>query len=860
MIEINSTTLKYAFKKLKTYYYYYHSSNYLKAKIIEFEESLKRNKTSFDSLSRKLNNLLNDPLNHLSNYFSYGYKMYPKKNAFVNYRGEAQINTDKTNYFVNLEIPLYLVDILFCLEIIESQGENVNSDYSFGGIVDSRIFKSKDLVSNKFLFEDYKKGYQKWLNLPLKDSANGDKTITVVRTDIKSCFYNVKFNFNLLLDRLNITGSECSTVMKQVYNLYTASISNKAHDVTKEFRMVVLPIGLLSAQLILNYLLKDVDDRIVKSNKHLSYGRYVDDIIIVLNEDYSEDFSVEELLTSVFPDVFTKNDGFLKINKTRMLSKDLDLNMEKTYFKPLKSFSNNGEEMQMFEDVSFCDFYDYERENSPSFFFKDYSSIDVRNLLYDTLYEGSDKAFTAIMNCDYATILNCFSFWADILNKFKNKVGLYCEIIKKIEKSIECVRAINNGVICYGDTSLITETLIEELSVSKMLISEPQHNCYFGSISQEDILSLIDKTLQNEYEFAPMIFSVAEISFYLANQNEFDYKKHIDKTINYYQQLNEIIDTSGFDINRFELTIDNRICRLSRKNKRLRTKEDSDIVVALGALNMDQLEQYDVTFHTPPGYTIDDIFRIIKTASSEKAQYLLLPEFALDYNWILSVVRECRKRKISLISGIIHYPLPSGEVANITLIYEHFSGIVFLKPKNYMSPDEKSLITYNKPQGMGLKYFEPNNKYYFIINDGCICYSTMTCYEATNIVDRALFADQINVLFMPVFNYDTDYFSNIINSLSRDISCFVLQANSNSMGDTKIRMPTYHFLADLVVVKGGSNNYCIVEKINVSELHKGNNDYFADLKKANSGTLEPKLKRRDRKIKKLSAGNHCFKP
>lgn len=41
MYQINEKNLKYAYSKLKKYAYYFNSSNYLKDKIIAFEEKLK---------------------------------------------------------------------------------------------------------------------------------------------------------------------------------------------------------------------------------------------------------------------------------------------------------------------------------------------------------------------------------------------------------------------------------------------------------------------------------------------------------------------------------------------------------------------------------------------------------------------------------------------------------------------------------------------------------------------------------------------------------------------------------------------------------------------------------------------------
>ena len=61
------------------------------------------------------------------------------------------------------------------------------------------------------------------------------------------------------------------------------------------------------------------------------------------------------------------------------------------------------------------------------------------------------------------------------------------------------------------------------------------------------------------------------------------------------------------------------------------------------------------------------------------------------------------------------------------------------------------------------------------------------CYELTSIKDRAIFKDDdVNIIAAVVANKDVDYVSNIIESISRDLNCFVIQANDSAYGDSKI--------------------------------------------------------------------------
>ena len=98
----------------------------------------------------------------------------------------------------------------------------------------------------------------------------------------------------------------------------------------------------------------------------------------------------------------------------------------------------------------------------------------------------------------------------------------------------------------------------------------------------------------------------------------------------------------------------------------------------------------------------------------------------------------------------------------------------------------------------------------------------MTCFEATSIHDRALLSDKIEVLYMPIFNKDTFYFSNIVSSFVRDASCFIAQANSNQFGDSRISGPFRQVKIDIAKLKGGLNNYFVIGDIELGAVCEKN--------------------------------------
>ena len=99
-----------------------------------------------------------------------------------------------------------------------------------------------------------------------------------------------------------------------------------------------------------------------------------------------------------------------------------------------------------------------------------------------------------------------------------------------------------------------------------------------------------------------------------------------------------------------------------------------------------------------------------------------------------------------------------------------------------------------------------------------MAFTPYSCFEIASIEDRALFKSEIDVIIIVEWNKDIEYFSTIIELLSRDLHCFCIQVNSSDYGDNRIVQPTSNFQKDIIRSKGGTNDYLIVDKINVEKL------------------------------------------
>jgi len=62
------------------------------------------------------------------------------------------------------------------------------------------------------------------------------------------------------------------------------------------------------------------------------------------------------------------------------------------------------------------------------------------------------------------------------------------------------------------------------------------------------------------------------------------------------------------------------------------------------------------------------------------------------------------------------------------------------------------------------------------------------------------------------------YFSNIIESLARDLHCYCIQANSSDYGDSRVVSPSETITRDIIKTKGGKNSCILSDTIDIKAL------------------------------------------
>lgn len=208
-----------------------------------------------------------------------------------------------------------------------------------------------------------------------------------------------------------------------------------------------------------------------------------------------------------------------------------------------------------------------------------------------------------------------------------------------------------------------------------------------------------------------------------------------------------------------------------------------------------------------------------RNTTREKTDIFVLPEAYVPVDWLSTLIRTVKKNDMAILTGLEHFSITRNkikkyynftvtlfpiEIRNFKLVYPTFHLKV-----HYAPIEHKELVnlaigrTYEMHQWRGVRIVP------------------YLCYELASIKDRALFRDDNpDIIVAIVNNPDVEYFSNIIESLSRDLNCFVVQANDSIYGDSRIFQPAHGYHKNLMRFSGGINHTALITKIDLDDLRK----------------------------------------
>jgi hypothetical protein len=216
----------------------------------------------------------------------------------------------------------------------------------------------------------------------------------------------------------------------------------------------------------------------------------------------------------------------------------------------------------------------------------------------------------------------------------------------------------------------------------------------------------------------------------------------------------------------------------------------------------------------------DQIAKIVKKVRLDDSDILLFPEFFIPINLLSSIVKYSEKNQVLTLVGLEHIKIKN-TVFNfiVTILPFELNGIkdsvVVFRLKNHYAHIEDSLI-----RGNHLKVATPKTYRYDIFNWENLYFCPYYCFELANVWHRSLFKSKLDLLIGVEWNKDTNYFSNIIESCSRDLHCYIAQVNTSQFGDSRLTQPVESARKDILKLKGGTNDSILVAEINLKTIRE----------------------------------------
>ena len=266
-------------------------------------------------------------------------------------------------------------------------------------------------------------------------------------------------------------------------------------------------------------------------------------------------------------------------------------------------------------------------------------------------------------------------------------------------------------------------------------------------------------------------------------------------------------------------------CPLNDKYKSLKVGTDHKSKLKVGLINtkldMINFEKRLIGKSNLDFKRFNKIKRLINEAIQNNVDLLLMPEMYIPFEWINDIVNVSKVHQMAIIFGMEPVVL-DGVAYNYIMSSlpfcvddRYFEAIVSCRLKNHYAPAEKqSIATHHLSEPV-----DKEEKYYLYSWNG-IHIVPFHCYEIADIHSRGRFKSCCDIITVSEFNKDEIYFGNIAESLSRDNYCYCIKANTSEFGGNSIIQPASSEIRKIVDLKGGDNDYLVVQELDIDKLRK----------------------------------------
>lgn len=301
-----------AYRKLKSLVYYDKTDLRLRSRLAAFECD-----EAFDTKLRAVLKVVNAAEPSSERRFrgwlrEIGFRLVPKKlkpgpqdrsddqpehgRFITNVTTASTIEIEKVNYFFDGPIELHIIAVLW----IMVEGRILDDALGIeccGSRLSPQLNDEDD--ESIALFAKYHEQYARWRDTGIQRAkqllVEEQRNVAILGLDVQEYYYRVNIDYDEVRQALNggfntsvsTDGEDPHTLLKCVEEIgeaYRRSIAKMLTQTHPDIRADVagLPIGLSSSLVLANWYLQSFDSAVLKKIRPAYYGRYVDDILLVV--------------------------------------------------------------------------------------------------------------------------------------------------------------------------------------------------------------------------------------------------------------------------------------------------------------------------------------------------------------------------------------------------------------------------------------------------------------------------------------------------------------------------------------------------------------------------------------------------
>jgi len=420
-MRVTSTQVHTAYRKLKSLVYYDKTDLHLRARLAEFECD-----KNFGKRLDEVRDVLNteSPASHrkFKRWLNaINYRLVPKKlkpspqeraiemaeqgRFITNVTTTPAIEVDKVNYFFDGPIELHLIAVLWLM----TDGYRLDADLvpeSCGSRLSGNLQDDDD--ESLALFKKYHEQYARWRDSGIRKAkqllVDERKSVAILGLDIQEFYYRVAIDFEEVAQALsNIQEEtldcedhpnfllECVQAIGVAYRRCIDPLLSQTHsDIGEE--VIGLPIGLCSSVVLANWYLHKFDVEILRRVRPAYYGRYVDDILLVVPISHDPSENTDDPVSSFMDELMVRT-GMIRSLPSNVYELNLRPGLLLQQKKCILQYFDAKHSIAGLEK-----FQKKLEENGSDFLLLPVDEADnsMEDVAYELLYEGSVNKFRSV--------------------------------------------------------------------------------------------------------------------------------------------------------------------------------------------------------------------------------------------------------------------------------------------------------------------------------------------------------------------------------------------------------------------------------------------------------------------------------